>query len=932
MHARPQRINTDSEQSFLEKYLIEKLPSIKKYIFYVLWIMPLISVLKLYAFLRSYHYPKEILKEFQQNKTTLVSSTTNNLLLLIFASVSIFAIIYFSQKQKIRFIFHSIYLLIVLYFWNPTADIIFWQTNMSIFLHILWFFGWFLITFDLVIVNNSFSIFKKPLRKYSNVPFFGVILILWSTPVLTLDHFLFSVFFSFASLLLSNVDKKIEESSWKHMMTNIQNAKNILFLIFFSIFGIFQIISQTNDYLSSPPLHWYMIDVLISNDSNSSSFGYSSSISENIYVLSDYDAQKVYIYEKNGSNFNLKQVIADSTDGFGFSVSISGNFIVVGTFSQKKIFIFKYNGSDWISEKNFTSSDTYFGWCVSISENFIVSGSGASEAIVYKYNGSVWNYQQTLSESGSYFAASLAISEDVIVIGAHGSSKAFIFRYNGSDWNLEKNLSGTTGSHFGLGVSVSGNVTVIGAYDSKEAFWYRYNGSDWNLEQNVSQPTLSYFGRFVSISGNVTVISAYQANQAFIYRFNETYWNLEQNLTNETTSSFGFSVSNTENNTVITDSGLKKAYIYQLSSSKVNLINCSSLFSSFKCYWNKDEFPEYFEYQINYGFGWTSIQSPNLDVSENVFYQEFNSSFYSNIFGNYNYSIQIKACDTEYFDCSEPCDSFDLLTRIGSVQNLSVLNQTSSSFNISWDYPNVEIISEIPQLDHYLIFYQDSIEQSQNISINNSSLKSFILDNLECGKEYNISMTSCRTFLCEGEDEGEISNQITMITKFEKVENLTCSISNFIEINCLWNSPINCSENPFYYNLSYQSISENDSGNYSITSTNKTFKVELENQEYQINISGCDSNDICGTISTTTIKTTSPQQKDSSSTNTTGIIVGIIVPVVVIGGTILILVIVRKKRKNKNKDKKPKKDKESKKSKKGKSKKDEKELKNDLDI
>ncbi|KAJ5068675.1 hypothetical protein M0811_02618 [Anaeramoeba ignava] len=661
--------------------------------------------------------------------------------------------------------------------------------------------------------------------------------------------------------------------------------KIFYFLIFFSIFGIFQIISQTNDYLSSPPFHWELIDVLISNDS-SSTFGYSSSISENIYVFSDYYAYKVYIYEKNGSNFNLKQVIADSNYDFGYSASVSGNFLIVGIPFEKDVCIFKYNGNSWVSQKNYSSLSSNFGYSVSASGNVTVSGSLAGFAKVYRYNGSVWDNGQGLSEPATYFGDVVSVLEDVIVIGADSDDEAFIYRYNGSNWNLEKNLSGTTGSHFGSAISISGNVIVIGAYISKEAFWYRYNGSDWNLEQNVSQPTVEYFGVSVSISGNVTVIGAYSDNQAFIYRFNETYWNLEQNLTNETTSCFGRSVSNIDNIAVVTDSGLKRAYIYKAVPSKMYL----------KMFFIKNSTLQFILIFLEI----TIIQ------------------------------FKLKLVILNIFECGEPCDSFDLLTRIGSVQNLSVSNQTSSSFNISWDYPNVEIISEIPQLDHYLIFYQDSIEQSQNISINNSSLKSFILDNLGCRKEYNISMTSCRTFLCEGEDEGEISNQITMITKFEKVENLTCSISNFTEINCLWNSPINCSENPFYYNLSYQSISENDSGNYSITSTNKTFKVELENQEYQINISGCDSNDKCGTISTITIKTTSPQQKDSSSTNTTGIIVGIIVPVVVIGGIILILVIVRKKRKNKNKDKN--KDKESKKPKKDKSKKDEKELKNDLDI
>ncbi|KAJ5079130.1 hypothetical protein M0811_14564 [Anaeramoeba ignava] len=85
--------------------------------------------------------------------------------------------------------------------------------------------------------------------------------------------------------------------------------------------------------------------------------------------------------------------------------------------------------------------------------------------------------------------------------------------------------------------------------------------------------------------------------------------------------------------------------------------------------------------------------------------------------------------------------------------------------------------------------------------VDNSSLD-YLLNNFECENYYNISICGCRTHgECEGDDKGEIvESSISLL--FGEVTNLTCSISNLIDINCNWNQPINCSI-PFYYNLTY---------------------------------------------------------------------------------------------------------------------------------
>ncbi|KAJ5071494.1 tenascin [Anaeramoeba ignava] len=204
--------------------------------------------------------------------------------------------------------------------------------------------------------------------------------------------------------------------------------------------------------------------------------------------------------------------------------------------------------------------------------------------------------------------------------------------------------------------------------------------------------------------------------------------------------------------------------------------------------------------------------------------------------------------------CGESSSFINLTTKIDSVKDFQLSNPSNYSINVTWNYPNVQINEEIAHLDHYNLSY---LNQSQPdlisfISVDNSSLD-YLLNNLESENDYNISICGCRTQECEEDDKGEIvESSISLL--FGEVTNLTCSIQYSIDINCNWNQPINCSI-PFYYNLTYQSISQNDSGNYQPTSSNQQFATQFQNQEYQINISACNSNEKCGYISTISITT-----------------------------------------------------------------------------
>ncbi|KAJ5079998.1 tenascin [Anaeramoeba ignava] len=306
--------------------------------------------------------------------------------------------------------------------------------------------------------------------------------------------------------------------------------------------------------------------------------------------------------------------------------------------------------------------------------------------------------------------------------------------------------------------------------------------------------------------------------------------------------------------TAIGTYGGNQTFVYKVDFiPQVNIINCSSLFSSFDCYWDKIESPLTLKYQINYGFDWIDIDSPILE-DVNVYYQQFNSSIYDNITGNEYYSIQIKACDSNSIKCGESSSLINLTTKIDSVKDFHLSNPSNYSINITWNPPNVQINEGIAHLDHYNISYfiQSQPDLISFISVDNSSI-SYFLENLECEKDYNISICGCRTQECEGDDKGEVI-ELPISISFEEVSNISCSISYSLDINCSWNSINNCPI-PFYYNFTYQSISQNDSRNYQPTSTNQQFTAQIPNQEYQINISACNSNDKCGDISTISITT-----------------------------------------------------------------------------
>ncbi|KAJ5078523.1 hypothetical protein M0811_04848 [Anaeramoeba ignava] len=615
--------------------------------------------------------------------------------------------------------------------------------------------------------------------------------------------------------------------------------KKVFLLIAFFVL-INQIFSTSTIFTLSPTITWRLTDTL-TPEATAGIFASSVSTSENFCVIGDPVENTVGIFENNGTNFVFLQALT-GPQGFGSSVSISGNFIVIGAPISNQSFVFKFNGSYWDLNQQFGGPPN-FGVSVSISDNFTVIGSDiTNRALVFHFNGSGWDALPALiGPPSSSFGSCVSISKDLIAISAKAQGQIFVYRFNAGSWTLEQNLQEST-TGYGSSVAVSENI-VVGAPGENTVYIYNYvDLVGWSIQKQLTGSG-DQFGTTVAISSNVTVIGTNGSSEVFVYRFNVNDWDLEKTLS-ESPPSFGSSISISEDQSTIISGapGSNEAFVFlsTLVPSPVTLINCTSLFSSFQCFWEQVEFPTSLDYQINYGVDFISIQSPIFDG--NVFNQIFNSSLYVNITGNDFYSISIRACDPLTQTCGNQSQIFNLTTRIDSVKNFNLTNPTNDSIDVSFDPPNVKMDNEIPHLDHYVISYFKVSDTPTNVTVSNSS-NFDTLDNLVCKAFYQVSMWSCRTPLCEGDDQGEAAHS-AITTLFGPVSSLHCSVSNVFNVSCSWNDP-GCSQSPNYYNFSYDTSSQDDSGNTHPLSTNVEFTAQFPNQEYQVSVSVCDSDNVC---------------------------------------------------------------------------------------
>ena len=202
----------------------------------------------------------------------------------------------------------------------------------------------------------------------------------------------------------------------------------------------------------------------------------------------------VYIYQREGKNFVLKQKLSpkDAQDGerFGFAVDLSGNTLVVGAPFHGdgdgpeigKVYTYVRDREGFQHEQTFFGEDEgRFGWSVGIDRDTIVVGipfrfvfveDGAAAIYVRE---AYWKRAAILwAKDGvgqGNFGWSVAVSGNHVIIGSPNTrgkipGAVYIFGRKGDEWTQQLRLNASNkeiGANFGFAVAIDINRAVVGA-------------------------------------------------------------------------------------------------------------------------------------------------------------------------------------------------------------------------------------------------------------------------------------------------------------------------------------------------------------------------------------------------------------------------------------------------------------------------------------
>jgi hypothetical protein len=343
-----------------------------------------------------------------------------------------------------------------------------------------------------------------------------------------------------------------------------------------NVFVFFMLIFVTGSYAKIYPL-------FSPSPVQNSYYGWASATDGQTLVVGAYGEKKIYIYERNGLDWQYVTSRSHTADKFGYSVDIDGDTIVVGAYgynsNQGAIYVFKKDVTNgWnVTPTQFSGGQTgdCLGWSVAIDGDTIVAGAyGADDdkgtAYVYEYVNDSWSFEVELYDpdglpkgshvSGARFGKSVAVDGDRIVVGAEYDYTSYeidwrrgaacVFRRVGGLWGqsgMVKLLAsdGQKLDVFGNAVAVSGDVIVVGCpyhnngtgVNRGAAYVYRWNGTLW-IEEKIliasEYANSSLFGQRLSLDGDRLVVGEYQSNSytgsAYLFEWDGNAWSAGDKL------------------------------------------------------------------------------------------------------------------------------------------------------------------------------------------------------------------------------------------------------------------------------------------------------------------------------------------------------------------------------------------------------------------
>ncbi|KAJ5072566.1 cytokine receptor [Anaeramoeba ignava] len=615
----------------------------------------------------------------------------------------------------------------------------------------------------------------------------------------------------------------------------------------------------------------------------------------------------VYIYDLNGDTWEFSQkLVSDSPvagDRFGSSVSVYGIDMIVGApgstegvnVSQGHVEFFNKTVSGWAFVQRYADPNgatlEQFGLSVAMGKDYALVGiptknltytTQGQVAVIYNNSGTYEELEYWTNESNdnSRFGFSVAITDTWAVVGVPGydpgsaaDQGSVQFYYFDSSWSVNQSFidpNGKANDTFGATVAIDGTNVIVGApfYENTTAsllgagkvLVLGFSAETWSSVQElgpVESEEYLYFGSSLAISGDIMAIGGpgYNSSQGslFTYYYN-TQWNEETQLKNYTlgaTGKLGYGavvIGNWVFGAVPQDSadGLVAVYDGLVIPPQVTGLSCTPSYSNFSCSWDNITASD-IAFMISYNGTYTEVI--NVYDGGSVFYENFSSVNYSGIFGNYDYQIQIYAYNTTTNVDGTASSQVDITTYIDAPGDLQLSSPSDSQIDVSWTMPNVDQSTDIYT---YQVSYDNGAGNSSIVNVTNDQT-STSLTYLVPNSNYTIEVWACSTEGCTDTEKG-LSNISSIYTRFGPVQNLDCQIIQAVNVSCTFDA-ITGGQTLDKYNLTYNCLSDTDSGFNESSSTQIVFVATIENAQYEVNVTACDQSGLCGSISTVTVTT-----------------------------------------------------------------------------
>lgn len=272
------------------------------------------------------------------------------------------------------------------------------------------------------------------------------------------------------------------------------------------------------------------------------------------FVLGQYQSKKITASTR------------ESRAEFGTSVAISNQFAAIGASREEvakgSVYIYQKNGSNWNFHQKLNAPDgvemAEFGGSLKFGNNFMVASAGradigniirAGALYIYEPNSNQWNFTKKLIASDydndallGVNPTTISVDGNTIAAGAPGfnswNGAVYIFEKNNNDWVETQKITSPESAdygNFGIGVSLFGDYLAIGASgvnnSSGKIHIYKKNSSgEWIFHQSLNSSDNyenSYFGNSVSLNGSELVVGAYTETNtgnpamAYIFKLND---------------------------------------------------------------------------------------------------------------------------------------------------------------------------------------------------------------------------------------------------------------------------------------------------------------------------------------------------------------------------------------------------------------------------